>query len=40
MDRHSGDRERILSAGAAGYIEQPIDPAKFVDEIEAYPRLK
>ncbi len=33
-----GDRERILAAGAAGYIEKPIDPATFVDEVEAFLR--
>ncbi len=35
-----GDRERCLEAGCNGYIEKPIDPATFVDEIEAFhPRL-
>lgn len=28
-----GDRERILAAGATGYIEKPINPETFVDEI-------
>lgn len=28
-----GDRERILDAGANGYIEKPIDPDTFVSEI-------
>ncbi|MGQ9655711.1 MAG: response regulator [Thermodesulfobacteriota bacterium] len=28
-----GDRERILAAGANGYIEKPIDPDTFVSEI-------
>jgi len=28
-----GDRERILSAGANGYIEKPINPETFVEEI-------
>ena len=28
-----GDRERIIAAGATGYIEKPIDPDTFVDEI-------
>ncbi len=31
-----GDRERILASGATGYIEKPIDPATFVDEIRRY----
>jgi CheY-like chemotaxis protein len=31
-----GDREKILSAGATGYIEKPINPDTFVDEIKKY----
>jgi len=31
-----GDRERILAAGATGYIEKPIDPETFVEEIRRY----
>jgi len=31
-----GDREKILAAGANGYIEKPIDPDTFVDEIKKY----
>ena len=31
-----GDRERILAAGATGYIEKPIDPETFVSEIKQY----
>ena len=32
----AGDRERILSAGATGYIEKPINPDTFVSEIRQY----
>ncbi len=35
-----GDRERCLEAGCNGYIEKPVDPVTFVDQIEAFhPRL-
>jgi two-component system, cell cycle response regulator DivK len=33
-----GDRERVLAAGAEGYIEKPIDPDTFVDEVESFLR--
>lgn len=32
----SGDRERILAAGCSGYVEKPINPATFMDEIKQY----
>ncbi len=31
-----GDRERVLAAGCVGYIEKPINPDTFVDEIEQF----
>jgi len=31
-----GDRERILAAGATGYIEKPINPDTFVKQIRSY----
>ena len=31
-----GDRERIMAAGADGYIEKPIDPETFVSEIRKF----
>lgn len=33
-----GDREKCLAAGAEGYIEKPIDPDTFVDEVERFLR--
>jgi len=31
-----GDREKIMDAGATGYIEKPINPDTFVAEIRQY----
>jgi len=31
-----GDRERILATGCVGYIEKPINPETFIQEIERY----
>ena len=31
-----GDRERVLEAGADGYIEKPIDPERFIEQISKY----
>jgi two-component system, cell cycle response regulator DivK len=33
-----GDREKALAAGCNGYIEKPINPETFVDDIEHYLR--
>jgi len=32
----AGDRERCLAAGCNGYIEKPIDPQTFADEVARY----
>lgn len=34
----AGDRERILAAGCNGYIEKPINPETFMDEVEQHLR--
>lgn len=31
-----GDRERVLAAGCTGYIEKPINPETFMNEVERY----
>jgi CheY-like chemotaxis protein len=31
-----GDREKTIAAGCTGYIEKPIDPGSFIDEIEKF----
>lgn len=33
-----GDRERCLEAGCTGYIEKPINPDTFLDEVEGFVR--
>jgi len=32
----AGDRERVLAAGCTGYIEKPINPDTFIDELKEY----
>lgn len=32
----TGDREKALDAGCTGYLEKPIDPETFMEEIEKY----
>jgi two-component system cell cycle response regulator DivK len=34
-----GDREKALASGATDYIEKPIDPSTFIDQISKYLRL-
>jgi len=31
-----GDREKVMAAGANGYIEKPIDPDNFIQKMESY----
>jgi two-component system, cell cycle response regulator DivK len=32
----AGDKERALAAGATGYIEKPINPNTFIDQLQEY----
>ena len=32
----AGDKERILAAGATGYIEKPINPDAFISQLQEY----
>ena len=36
----SGDRERILNTGCEGYIEKPIDPETFVQQVTEFLKEK
>ena len=31
-----GDREKAMESGATGYIEKPIDPDNFIQQLESY----
>jgi CheY-like chemotaxis protein len=31
-----GDREKAFAAGCSGYVEKPIEPALFLEEIKRY----
>ncbi|MCM2314300.1 MAG: response regulator [Thermoanaerobaculia bacterium] len=35
----AGDRERCLEAGCNGYLEKPIDPQTFAEQVEAFVRV-
>ena len=32
----AGDRERVLAAGCTGYVEKPVNPDTFINELQEY----
>jgi CheY-like chemotaxis protein len=32
----AGDREKSYESGATGYIEKPINPDTFIDQVESF----
>lgn len=36
----TGDREKALKAGCTGYIEKPINPETFIDDLEKHMKKK
>ena len=32
----AGDRETVMAAGCEGYIEKPIDPDRFVEQVKGF----
>ncbi len=36
----AGDRETVLAAGCEGYIEKPIDPDHFVEQVKGFLKIE